>query len=55
MYEERNTTTLSQMLTQIQGLQNKENSLSDARDFYDPESGSGSGATHVLDQDSTIL
>ena len=36
-------------------LQNKVNSLSDAREFYDPESGSSSGATHVRDQTSTIL
>ena len=31
------------------------NSLSDAGRFYDPESGSSSGATHVPDQPSTIL
>ena len=31
------------------------NSLSDAREFYDPESGSGSGATNVSDQTSSIL
>ena len=38
----------------IQGLQNKVNSLSDAREFDDPESGSSSGATHVPDRTSTI-
>ena len=49
------TTTVSQFLTQIQDLQNKVNSLTDAREFYNPESGISSGATHVPDQTSTIL
>ena len=35
-------------------LQNKVNSLSDAREFYDPESGSSSGATHVPDLTSAV-
>ena len=34
--------------------QNKVSSLSYAREFYDPESGSSSGATHVPDQASVI-
>ena len=55
MHQERNPTTVSQLLTQIQELQNKVNSLSDAREFYDPESGSSSGATHVPSQPPTIL
>ena len=46
--QERNPTIASQLRTQIQELQNKEN-------FYDPESGSSSGATHVPSQPSTIL
>ena len=46
---------MSQLLAQIQFSQNKVNSLSDAREFYDPESGSSSGATHVPDQTSTVL
>ena len=50
-----NPTTVSQMMAQIQDLQNKVNSLSDAREFFDPESGSSSGATHVPDQDSALL
>ena len=54
MHQERNPTTVSQLLTQIQGLQNKVISLSDAREIYDPESGSSSGATHVPSQPSTI-
>ena len=40
-------TTVSQLLTEIQDLQSKVNSVSDAREFYDPETSSSSGATHV--------
>ena len=36
VHQERNPTTVSQLLTQIHDLQNKVNSLTDARDFYDP-------------------
>ena len=42
-------------MDQIRDLQNKVNSLSDSREFYDLESGSSSGATHVPGQTSTIL
>ena len=42
-------------MTQIRKLQNKVNYLSDTREFHDLESGSSSGATHVLDQTSTIM
>ena len=42
-------------MAQIRELQNKVNSLSDAKEFYDPETASTSGATYVLDQTSTIL
>ena len=52
--QERNPTTVSQLMAQIWELQNRVNSLSDAREFYDPETGSSSGATHVLDHTSTI-
>ena len=55
MQQERNPTTVSQLLTQIRELQNNANSLSDARECSDPESGSSSGATHILDRTSTIL
>ena len=56
VYQERNLTTMSQLMTQIRELQNKVSSLSDAREnFYEPESESSSGATHVPDQTSTIL
>ena len=53
--QRRNPTTVSQVMAQIQYLQNKVNSLSDAREFYDPESESSPGATHVPDRTSTIL
>ena len=44
---------MSQLFTQIQNLQNKVNSFSDATDFHDPETASSSGATHFLSQPST--
>ena len=47
--------SVSQMMAQIRELQNKVNSLSDAGKFYDPESGSSSGATHVPDRTSIVL
>ena len=31
------------------------NAFNDAREFFDPESGSSSGATHVLDSTPTVL
>ena len=55
VHQERNPTTVSQLLTQIQESQNKANSLSDTREFCDPVSGSSSGATHVPGQTRTIL
>ena len=42
-------------MAQIRDLKNKVDSLSDPREYYDPESGSSSGATHFPDQISTIL
>ena len=45
-YQERNPTTVRQLLTQIQELQNKVNPPADARERNDPESGSSSGADH---------
>ena len=50
MHPERNPTTLSQLLTQIQDVNNKVKSLSDAREFDDPETASSPGATHVPSQ-----
>ena len=54
MQQQRNPTTVSQLLTQIQEFLSKVNSLSDAGEFYDPESGSSAGATHVPSQPSTF-
>ena len=54
MHQERNLTTVSQLLTQFKDSHNKANSLSDASEFYDPESASSSGATHVPSQPCTI-
>ena len=48
MHQERNPTTVSQLSTRVQDLQNNVNSLSDTKDFYDPESGSSSGMSHVF-------
>ena len=47
MHQKRVPTTVGQLLTQIQDLQNKVNSLSDAREFDDPETASSSGAPRV--------
>ena len=54
MQQERDPATVSQLLTQIQDLHNKVNSLSDAIEFYDPETASSSGTTHVPSKPSTI-
>ena len=51
MQQDRIPTTVSLLLTQIQDLQNKVNSLADAREFYDPETAaSSSGAFYVPSQ-----
>ena len=52
--QQRGPTTASQMMAQIRDLHKNANSLSDAKEFYDPESGSSSRATHVPDRTSTI-
>ena len=49
MQQKRNPTAASQLLAQIQDLQNEVNSLSDAREFYDPESGSVPRSQLTLD------
>ena len=50
LQQDRNPTTVSQLLTQIHDSQNKVNSLSDAREFYDPETALSSGASCVPSQ-----
>ena len=47
MQQERNHSTVSQLLTQ---LQNRVISLSGAREFHDPETASSSGVSHVPSQ-----
>ena len=56
MKQQRDPQTVSQLLTQIRvvSLQEKGNSLSDAREFHDPETASGSGASHVTSPLVTI-
>ena len=55
MQQERNPSTVCQLLTQNQDLQNtKVNSLIDARDFHDPDTASSSGASHVPSQPLNI-
>ena len=46
-----NTAIVSQLMTQIRDLQNQLNSLADAREFYDPETASSSGAMHMAEQE----
>ena len=46
MQQDRNPSTMSQLLTQIQDLQNKVNSLNDAREFNNLETASSSGTSH---------
>ena len=52
--QERNPTTVSQLVTQILDLQNKANSMADAREFYDPETASSSTPSHVPSQPLNI-
>ena len=54
MQQERNLSLMSQLLTQIEDLQNKENSWNDARDFHDLETASSTGSSHVPSQSLKI-
>ena len=47
MMQERDPQTVSQLLAQMRESQDKVNSLSDAREFHDPETAGSSGASHV--------
>ena len=53
--ENESKSTLNQLLVQIQELQDRVNSLSDSREFYDPETASSSGSPHVPSQPAAIL
>ena len=50
MQQERNPSTVNQLMAQIQEMQDKATSLSDARECYDPETASSSGASLVPSQ-----
>ena len=52
--QRRNPTTVSEMMAHIQDLQNKVNFLSDAREFYDPESGGTFLKDHLLKKDNPL-
>ena len=45
--EEESKCTVSQLMVQTQELQDKVNSLSDAKGFFDPETAGSSGLFHV--------
>ena len=47
MMQQRDPQTVSQLLAQMRESQDKANSLSDAREFHDPETAGSSGASHV--------
>ena len=47
MMQQRDPQTVSQLLAQMRESHGKANSLSDARDFHDPETVGSSGASHV--------
>ena len=50
MQKEESKSTVNQLLVQIPELQDKVNSLNDANEFYDPETASSSGLSHVPSQ-----
>ena len=47
MMQQRDPQTVSQLLAQMRESHGKVNSLSDAREFHDPETAGSSGASHV--------
>ena len=47
MMQQRDPQTVSQLLAQMRESQDKVNSLSDAREFHDPETAGSFGASHV--------
>ena len=52
--EEESKSTVNQLMVQIQELQDEVHSLSDAREFYDPETASSSWLSHVPSQPRSI-
>ena len=54
MHAEGINSTVNQLMAQIQGLQDKVNSLNEAREFDDPETASSSGLSHHPSQPVSI-
>ena len=52
--KEENNSAVNQFMVQIQELQDKVNSLNDAKESYDPETASSSGVSHVPSQPMSI-
>ena len=52
--QRENPSTVNQLLAQIQDLHDKINSLNDAGEYYDPETASSSGVSHVPSQPMSI-
>ena len=50
MHQRENPSTVNPLLAQIQDLQNKVDSSNYGREFYDPETASSSGKSHVPNQ-----
>ena len=53
--KEERKSTVNQLMLQIQELQDKMNSGNDAEEFYNPETASSSGFSHVPSQPMSIL
>ena len=52
--QKKNPSTVNRLLSQIQELQDKVNSLNEEKEVYDHETASTSGMSHVLSQPSRI-
>ena len=52
--QQKSPQTVSQLMAQIRELQDKVNSLADARDFHDPETASSAEASHVTCHPVTV-
>ena len=52
--EKESKSTVNQVMVQIQELQHKVNSPNDAREFFDPETASSFGSSHVPSQPMSI-
>ena len=52
--EKESKSTVNQLMVQIQELQHEVNSPNDAREFFDPETASSFGSSHVPSQPMSI-